>query len=255
MMMMNKLLLTLTLLVLTSSFCMAQEIASSASDIDVIKLIRDVETQYQGKTSHGKMQMNIKTKSWARTLSIEFWGEGRDKMLTRILSPAKERGTCTLKVDDDIWNYISRIDRLIKIPSSLMGDSWMGSHFTNDDLVKENKIDQLYHLKVSSKKDKQIEITGTPLPDAAVVWGKIVYRIDSEKMVPVDISYFDEEGALVRTMTFSDIQQVNQRNLPMKAKILPIEKPDEYTEIVYEKIDFDIDLEANLFSIKSLRNR
>ncbi|MFZ5950630.1 MAG: outer membrane lipoprotein-sorting protein [Candidatus Rifleibacteriota bacterium] len=232
-----------------------QTIASSTDDLDVISLIKSVETQYQGDTSHGQMQMQIKTRSWTRTLTMESWSEGRDKLLTRILSPAKEKGTCTLKVNDDIWNYISRIDRLIKIPSSLMGDSWMGSHLTNDDLVKENKIDELYQLRVSSRNASEIEITGIPREDAAVVWGKIIYRLDAEKLIPLEIRYYDEEGVQVRTIIFSGVKTVNGRLLPMKVTIQPLDKPEEYTQMLYEKIDFDVKLDSNLFSIKSLRNR
>ncbi|MEW6711921.1 MAG: outer membrane lipoprotein-sorting protein, partial [Candidatus Riflebacteria bacterium] len=213
-----------------------QTTASSSEELDVISLIKSVETQYQGDTSHGQMQMQIKTRSWTRTLTMESWSEGRDKLLTRILSPAKEKGTCTLKVNDDIWNYISRIDRLIKIPSSLMGDSWMGSHLTNDDLVKENKIDELYQLKISSRNAGEIEITGVPREDAAVVWGKIIYRLDAEKLIPLEIRYYDEEGVQVRTITFSEVKTVNGRLLPMKVTIQPLDKPEEYTQMLYEKI-------------------
>lgn len=231
-------------------------LAQTASEpFDAVALVRAVETQYQGATSHGKMQMSIKTKSWSRTLEIESWSEGRDKMLSKILAPAKERGTCTLKVNDDIWNYISRIDRLIKIPSSLMGDSWMGSHLTNDDLVKENKIDELYDLKVTASETEKVSITGIPRADAAVVWGRIVYHLEPVKLIPLMIEYFDEEGALVRTLIFSDVEQVEGRWLPMKIRIQPQEKPEEYTEMKYQEIQFGVKLSTDLFSIKSLRNR
>lgn len=233
----------------------AQIPASPTTELSAVELVRKVETQYQGDTSHGRMQMSIKNRNWSRTLVIESWSEGRDKMLTKILSPAKERGTCTLKVNDDIWNYISRIDRLIKIPSSLMGDSWMGSHLTNDDLVKENKIDQLYDLKIIRQTPTEITITGIPLPDAAVVWGKIIYRIDPNKLVPIEVQYFDEENVLVRTLQFSQLEQLDQRWLPMKMRIQPIDKPDEFTEMLHQSIEFGVKLDSDLFSIKSLRNR
>lgn len=248
----------LCLLLITNLFTCslwAKTIASGSEEISAVELVKKVETQYQGKTSHGRMKMSIKNRNWSRTLVIESWSEGRDKLLTKILSPAKERGTCTLKVDDDIWNYISRIDRLIKIPSSLMGDSWMGSHFTNDDLVKENKIDELYQLEITDRTDKEIVITCIPNPDAAVVWGKIIYTVDPEKLIPVSVKYFDETDVLVRTLEFSQVQKIDERWLPMKMRIQPIEKPDEYTEMLYEKIDFGVDLAPDLFSIKSLRNR
>ena len=222
---------------------------------DAAALVRAVETQYQGKNSHGVMRMTIKTSRWSRTLEMESWAEGRDKFLTRILSPAKERGTCTLKVDNDIWNYIPGIDRLIKIPSSLMGESWMGSHLTNDDLVKENKIDLLYKLEITRQASGSVEITGIPLPDAAVVWGKLVYKIDTEKMVPVSIDFFDEDGEKVRVMNFSEVRMIENRWLPMLFRIVPLDKPKEFTEMFYQSIDFSFEPPRDLFSLKSLRNR
>lgn len=229
--------------------------ASGSSELDAVALVRAVETQYQGERSHGKMRMHIKTRSWNRMLELEMWSEGREKLLTRILAPVKERGTCTLKVDDDIWNYISRIDRLIKIPSSLMGDSWMGSHLTNDDLVKENKVDKLYQLAITERVGKDVTITGKPLPDAAVVWGKIVYKIDTASLTPLLVEYYDEEDVKVRSMVFSDFKQIDQRWLPMISRIVPEDKPGEFTEMQYLEIDFSVELPRDLFSIKSLRNR
>ncbi|MBU1107682.1 MAG: outer membrane lipoprotein-sorting protein [Candidatus Riflebacteria bacterium] len=246
------------IMLLMSSVLWAEELATASVSIarpDAIALVRAVETQYQGDCSHGKMRMLIKTRSWTRTLEIEMWSEGRDKLLTRILAPVKERGTCTLKVDNDIWNYIARIDRMIKIPSSLMGDSWMGSHLTNDDLVKENKIDQLYQLSIAEQNGDIATIVGIPFPDAAVVWGKIVYQIDTARLVPILIEYFDEEGEKVRSMVFSEVKQVGERLLPMLARIVPADKPEEYTEMLYQEIDFSVELPRDLFSIKSLRNR
>ncbi|PKL48578.1 MAG: outer membrane lipoprotein-sorting protein [Candidatus Riflebacteria bacterium HGW-Riflebacteria-2] len=233
----------------------AAKVASGTGDLDAVALVRAVETQYQGDRSHGKMRMHIQTRSWNRTLELEMWSEGREKLLTRILAPVKERGTCTLKVDDDIWNYISRIDRMIKIPSSLMGDSWMGSHLTNDDLVKENKIDKLYQLAITAQKDNEVTITGMPFPEAAVVWGKIVYKIDTASLTPLLVEYYDEDNVKVRSMVFSEFKQIEQRWLPMIARIVPEDKPEEFTEMHYLEIDFSVELPRDLFSLKSLRNR
>ncbi|MDD2999795.1 MAG: outer membrane lipoprotein-sorting protein [Candidatus Riflebacteria bacterium] len=224
-------------------------------ELDAIALVRAVETQYQGENSHGIMLMSIKTQNWSRTLEIESWSEGRDKFLTKILAPVKERGACTLKVSNDIWNYIPRIDRLIKIPSSLMGDSWMGSHITNDDLVKENKIDMLYQLEITDRASDTITITGIPFPDAAVVWGKIVYQLELSRKIPLKIDFYDEDGKKIRVMEFSEIKQIDNRWLPMLFRILPLEKPDEFTEMRYKKINFSVSLPKNLFSIKNMRNR
>jgi len=228
-------------------------IASDSTAIDAAALIRKIETQYQGRSSHGTLTMTIRTRQWSRSLVMEAWSEGRDRFLTRILDPRKERGTCTLKVGNDIWNYFPRIDRLVKIPSSLMGDRWMGSHLTNDDLVKENKVDELYELTVEHRKGANVTILGIPRPAAAVVWGKIRYEADLEREVPVRVTYFDEENRLVRTMTFTDLKRIGGRWLPMRFSVKPQEEPDEETVLEYGNLTFDVPLEKGLFSIQRLR--
>ncbi len=240
-------------LLISTFWCFSATAQTASQTMNPIELVRKIETQYQGKTSHGKTRMSIKTSNWARTLEMESWSEGRESFLTKILSPRKEKGTCTLKVENNIWNYLPKIDRMIKIPSSLMGDSWMGSHLTNDDLVKENKIDELYELNFSNISSESAEIVGIPKKDAAVVWGKILYKIDLIKMIPIQTDYFDEEGEKVRTISFSDVEKINGRWLPKRMRITPIEKPGEYTEMLYLNIEFDVKISKGLFSIKSLR--
>lgn len=226
---------------------------AAAADIDPKELVKRVETQYNGDSSHATMTMSITTADWSRELTMESWSEGRDKFLTVIREPAKEKGTATLKIGDDIWNYLPRIDRLMKIPSSLMGDSWMGSHLTNDDLVKENKIDELYTFEVVSSEGDTADIACTPLPDAAVVWDKIIYRIDTVKLIPVEVRYYDESGDLVRTMSFDQVKNVDGRWIPLRMTVQPQDKPNEKTVITYSDLSFDVKLSANLFTVNSLR--
>lgn len=239
---------------------LAAQIASGpssgpATTDDLRALIKKVETQHRGSSSHGKTRMNIVTKDWSRTLTMETWTEGRDRFLVQILEPAKERGTSTLKVQSDIWNYFPKIDRLIKIPSSLMGDKWMGSHFTNDDLVKEDKIDELYDLTEQRRDEKTVVILAVPKPDAAVVWGKLEYSIDREKEVPIFIDYFDEAGKKVRTVSFDRVDMVCNRWVARRIKVQPLDTPSESTEMNFDSLEFDLKLSGNLFSLQSLRKR
>ena len=224
-------------------------------DIDAQALIRKVETQYQGETSYAIAHMKIVTDAWSRELTMETWSEGRDKFLAKILTPKKEEGTATLKIGDEMWNFLPKIDRLMKIPSGLMGDSWMGSHLTNDDLVKENKIDELYTFEVEKVENSIATIICTPKPDAAIVWDKVTYRIDLTKTIPVDVKYFDEDGELVRTMTFGTVENISGRWVPLQMKVQPEDKPEESTEFNYENLKFDVKLQNDLFSIRSLRRR
>lgn len=230
-------------------------IAQTDAPFDPQELIKRVETQYNGDSSHAIMTMSIVTEDWSRELTMESWSEGREKFLTVIREPRKEEGTATLKIEDDIWNYLPRIDRLMKIPSSLMGDSWMGSHLTNDDLVKENKIDEMYTFTIESTADGITAIICTPKPDAAVVWGSIRYRVDLERLIPVDVEYYDEDEELMRTMTFDMIEQVSGRWIPLRMTVQPEDAPDEKTMITYSDLAFDVELADNLFTVQSLRRQ
>lgn len=226
-----------------------------AATLDPKELVRRIETQYQAGTSHGVAKMTIVTAQYTRELRLEVWGRGRDDMLARILSPVKEAGISTLKVGDAIWNYLPRIDKLMKVPSGLMGEGWMGSHFTNDDLVKENKIDELYTFSVAYADDTTAVITGTPKPDAAVVWGRIEYVLNHVQLTPIRVDYYDEDGVKARQSRFSDIRSVNGRQIPMRSVIEPLDKPGERTEFSYESLEFDIKLDPQQFSLQNLRRR
>jgi len=220
---------------------------------DARALIRQTETQYQSQSSHATFRMKVVTAAWTREMTIEAWSQGREKMLSKILAPKKDAGTATLKVGDDMWNYLPKIDRLMKIPSSLMGDKWMGSHLTNDDLVKGNKVDELYDFRVTAQTPSRVTIVATPRPDAAVVWGKIVYQLDTARHVPLSVQYYDEDGAPVRTLTFDAVRKVGGRFLPMRMRFVPVDPPGEYTEVQYESLDLDRQVPDGLFSLRSLR--
>lgn len=228
---------------------------SANNQIDLIDYVRRSETQYLAKTSYALVEMKIQRKTWHRRMVMKNWGEGREKFLARILEPLKEKGTSTLKLSDNIWNYLPKIDRVMKVPSSLMGDSWMGSHFTNDDLVKGNKIDQMYNFELLSDGDKEISIKATPKPDAATVWGKIIYLMDKTNKVARTVSYFDEDDDLVRTITFKDIKTIDGRAIPTRMLVIPEDEPSESTTITYLELQFNQPLPAGLFSVRNLKRK
>jgi len=180
---------------------------------------------------------------------------GRDHFIARILAPPKEKGTSTLKIGRDVWNYLPKVDRVIKIPPSLMGGSWMGSHITNDDLVKSSHVDEDYDFTLLFEDESLWRIEGTPKPDAAVVWGKIAYEVLKEGKVPKVVTYFDEAMKEVRRIEFGKIRVVDGRTVPLLMTVLPIEKPDERTVLEYSDIAFDIDIDVAFFSLKELKGR
>ncbi len=227
----------------------------SATEFDLRELIRTVERQYSGDSSQTEVEMTVKTGHWERHLRMESWSLGRERFLVRILQPKKEQGVATLKVEREVWNYLPKVDRVIRIPPSMMGGAWMGSHITNDDLVKANHIDEDYDFRLLAETDHQWTIEGLPKPEAPVIWGKIVYQLQKQPLVPQQVDYYDEEMVLVRTFRFDDVQTVDGRTIPLRMTVLPVEKPEELTIMHYRNLDFDIALPENFFSLGQLKGR
>ncbi len=221
------------------------------------QILDKVDDLFRSKSSQALATMTVTTTHWKRSLSLEMWSKGKEQSLFRILAPKKEKGTATLRSGNDIWNYLPKVKRVIKLPSSMMAASWMGSHFTNDDLVKESRMADDYTFKITFSGEMQgqeiVEVTCYPKPDAAVVWGKVLVRALRQEYLPLSIQYYDEDLRLARTMTFSQVSQLGGRLLPAVVTMVPEDKPEESTVIHYKKIDFDIDLKDDFFSLRTLQ--
>ena len=220
-------------------------------------ILNKVDDLYRGTSSHGMMTMEVVTAHWKRTLSLEFWSKGKDKSLIRILAPLKEKGTATLRARNEIWNYLPKVNRVIKLPSSMMSASWMGSHFTNDDLVKESRFTDDYKCQITfegpRKGEKIIELSCIPNPDAPVVWGKVEIDVRRSDYLPIVMHYYDEKLRPARDMTFSQFKKMSGRTLPAVLTLVPVDKPQEKTVVVYDNITFDLSLNDDVFSIRNLQ--
>jgi outer membrane lipoprotein-sorting protein len=230
----------------------------AASEAARVREILDkVDQLWRGSTSEGNMEMEVVTAHWSRTLRMNVFTEGMERSLIRITYPAKEEGVATLKVENNIWNYLPKIKRVTKLPASMMLGSWMGSHFTNDDLVKESRFATDYDTKISFEGERDgtkiLELTLHPRPEAPVVWGKIVSIIRAEDCIPLEMTYFDEDGRAVRRLVFSEIREMGGRTIPTVLTMQPLDKPGEMTRVRYLDIAFDVDLDADLFSLRSLQ--
>ena len=228
-----------------------------ASSKRALEILREIDDMWRGKSSHGTITMKIKTAHYTRTLRMEAWSKGKEKTLVRITYPLKEKGTATLKSGVSIYTYLPKTDRTIRLTSGMMMGSWMGSHFTNDDLVKESRLTEDYYVLISFEGERDgrniLEFTLDPKPDAAVVWGRIVIETRAGDHLPVKEVYYDEDMKPVRVITFSDITELGGRVIPSTLKVVPLDKPGEFTELVYEKMEFDIKLPDEFFSLANLR--
>ena len=223
----------------------------------VIKILRAVDDLWRGDSSHAVTSMQVKTKHYTRTMRMEGWSKGKDKTLILVLTPLKEKGTITLKTGNTIYTYLPKTDRKIRLTSGMMMGSWMGSHLTNDDLVKEARLEDDYDARISFEgiRDgrKIIEFTLVPKPDAPVVWGKQVLVVLADSYIPVREDYYDEDMQVSRSMTFTDMKLLGGKQRPAVMRVVPADKPDEYTEFVYESLEMDIEINESFFSVSNLK--
>jgi len=233
--------------------------AHPAQAITVDELVRHIDRLWHGETSQATMTMQVKTQRYQREMQLEAWSLGKEYSLVVIERPIKDRGIATLKVGENIWNYLPKIDRVTKIPSSMMSGSWMGSHFTNDDLVRESYFEDDYESRITFEGERDgrtiYELTAIPRPEAPVVWGRVVMEIDQDTLAPISTRYYDEAGALVRTMTFDQVERIDDRYVPMRLTLQPEDKPTESTVITYQDIAFGVPIERSFFSLQNLERR
>jgi hypothetical protein len=219
-------------------------------------LLDATDDMHRGASSYSKVTMHVKTARWDRTLTMEGWARGEEHSLTKILSPAKEAGMATLKVEDNIWNYLPKVDRTMKVPAGMMSGSWMGSHFSNDDLVKESRMADDFDFDLTAEPgvdgSEDYIVVCTAKEDAAVVWGKIQVKLRADEN-PTEITYWDEDGELVRTMSFTDYREVDGRWIAGRMILVPADEPDEFTEVIYDSIEFDVEIPEGTFTLQALK--
>ncbi len=242
-----------------ASIAAAQEANRPAPDATPSEIVDYVDRLMRGESSRGEVVMEVLTENWSRSMRMTVSSLGTDYALVRILEPRKDAGTATLKSGNEIWNYLPKVDRTIKIPASLMGASWMGSHFTNDDLVKESRLVEDYEITIEFDGPRDgvdvWEFVLVPRPEAPVVWGSIRYQVRKDDLMPVWARYYDEDDALMRTLTFGDFRTFGDRLVPAVMRMVPEDDPGEYTEVRYENLEFDVDLSPAYFSLRQLRAR
>ena len=239
---------------LLSLFLFVTTVTAQESARDIIKKSDDL---MRGKTHTGKYTMTIIRPDWQRSTEFKFWSEGTDKAFILILAPAKDKGVTFLKIKKEMWNYIPKINRDIKIPPSMLLQSWMGSDFTNDDLVQEsNAVTDYSHAllgkeRVAGYEAYKIELK--PKPKAAVVWDKIVMLIAVKNYVPLKEEYYNERGELIRTIIFSDIKKMDDRIIPAKFEVIEEKKPGHKTVMELEDVTFNKPVKRSVFTKQNLR--
>jgi len=221
------------------------------------EIIKKADEKMQGESNKSVMKMTIVRPTWTREITMKGWALGRDFSLILIMAPARDKGSAFLKRENEMWNWQPTIDRVIKLPPSMMLQSWMGSDFTNDDLVKESSIVNDYSQTL--EQDTVLnglncyKIVMIPHEEAPVVWGKVVVYIDKKEFNQHLVYYYDEDNYLVNTLVLSNIKKLGGRIIPTHLEMLPADNPENKTVIDYLEMDFDLNLKESFFSLQNMK--
>jgi outer membrane lipoprotein-sorting protein len=233
------------------------QMSHAAEDQRAREIVDRVARLSSSKSSIATVEMQVTTENWQRNISVQIWSLGEEKIRVRISTPKEDAGTGVLKVGSDMWYYLPKTDRTVKMPPEMSMSSWMGSHFTLDDLVKASHLTRDYFSALSFDGERNgvgvYEITLTPRPEAVVVWGKILLEVRRADYMPTWQRYYDEDGKLVRELTFSEYKTMSGRLIPTRLVMRPQDKAGEQTTIVYKNILFDIPISDEMFSLKNLK--
>jgi len=219
------------------------------------RIVRRMDDLYRSRSSETLIEMDIVTPEWQRTLKMRAWSLGTDKTFIRILEPKKEEGVATLRLGNEMWNFLPNIDKVLKIPPSMMMSSWMGSDFTNDDLVKEYTFIESYRFemfKPEAPEEGLLYVRCVPKEGLPIVWGFIVIAVRQEGLMPVWEKYYDEKARPMREIRFSDVKAFGTRRIPSVMELIPTSKEGHKTVIRYLEARFDIDLSPEIFTLRNL---
>ena len=242
---------------LLSLLFLVYSLNAAAADPTPEDIIRNAMDHWRGTTSYSDMTMIIHRPDWERSMSMQAWTEGDKHSLVRVTAPSRDAGNGTLLVDNNMWTYTPKINRVVKVPSSMMSQSWMGSDMSNKDISKSTDIiDQYDHTLVATKEidgHQAWVIESIPHEEAAVVWGKEVWTIRDD-FVMLEQQFWDQDGVLVKAFTTGEIRELGGRTVATVMRMQEVEKSDQWTEMRVDDAQFDVELPPNLFTLSNLRN-
>lgn len=222
------------------------------------EIVQAADAKMRGNTSQAQIIIQTVRPSWSREMTVTTWMKGTERAMILVQSPAKDKGITYLKRKKEVWNWIPALEKNIKLPPSMMSQSWMGTDFTNDDLVKESSIVNDYDHSITG--DTVIagrscyKIRMLPKPEAAVVWGRLLVCIDKKDYLELYTLFYDEEGTLVNTMTASDVKTMDGRLIPTRFEMLPADKPGHKTIMIYKSIQYNRPIDDGFFTPEKMKS-
>ena len=247
---MNKRFLSFVILIASPTY--AADTAPDATEI-----VREAIDHWRGLSSYTEMTMVIHRPDWERSMTMRAWTKGKDQTLVRVVEPKKDRGNGTLTDANSMWSFSPKVNRVIKIPSSMMGQSWMGSDFSNKDVARADDIVDQYDHTILKREELDgvivYEVQSIPHEDAAVVWGREVLKIRDDYVV-LEHAFFDQDDELVKKLVSLEIEEMGGRTIAKRQRMVKIEEPNEWTEISVNDVVYEIELKDSLFTLSNLRN-
>jgi outer membrane lipoprotein-sorting protein len=224
---------------------------------DARQILKQMEDNMRGNSAYAEMDIQTVRPRFTREMSVKSWSKGEAYSMILITAPARDRGTVFLKRQKEIWNYVPSVDRMIKMPPSMMAQSWMGTDFSNDDLVRESStLDDYTHKILRTETYEGHEcyvIEMIPKPQSAVVWGKVLLWVSKNDFINLRTENFDEKNRLMNVVQMSDIKTINNRKIPMRIELIPQDKQGHKTVMVYRDLKIDIPIEDSFFSIQNIK--
>ncbi len=222
------------------------------------EIVQKADSKMRGSSSIVEMTIKTTRPGWSRSMDIKAWTKGTDYSVILIQSPAKDKGVAFLKRKKEVWNWMPSLERVIKLPPSMMSQSWMGTDFTNDDLVKESSVINDYDHSIIG--DTVIDnrncyiIRMIPKPQAAVVWGKLIVCIDKRDFIELHTRFYDEDGQLINIMNAYDVKLMDGRLIPTKFEMIPADKKNHKTEMIYRNVQFNKPVDDGFFTTEKIKS-
>lgn len=238
-------------------YCVALYFLSSFQVIDARDIVKKADDKMRGNTMYAELVIKIIRPTWSREMQCKTWAKGNELAMILIQSPARDKGISFLKKKKEVWNWLPTLERTIKLPPSMMSQSWMGTDFTNDDLVKESSVvDDYDHTLIGDTVIRERPchiIQMIPKPETAVVWSKVLVCIDKKDFLELHSRFYDEEGELINTMNGYDIKLMHDRIIPTRFEMIPADKKGQKTEMIYKNIQYNQAIADKFFTVDQMK--
>ncbi len=229
--------------------------ADPAKNKQASELVKKTEANLRGDSMKGQLEMRVINKGKTRTIKFNFWSKGSNQALIKVLEPAKEYNSGNLKIDLNLWRYLANVDRIIKVPPSMMLQSWMGSDFSYDDMMKSSSMYDDYTHEFIELKNGVMKIKCIAKPTAPVVWGQVIEWIHQKDFVPVRREFYSEKGKLLKTLVTENVKTVGKHRIPMKMTMTNHQKDGLQTILQYKTVAMDIPIDDSIFTQQKLKER